>query len=274
MIQIWVSKILPQPAQHRSGEAKFIQPPLEENKGGAVVETRNLGVSFGGLMAVAGVTQRFEPGLRCLIGPNGAGKSTFFNLLVGRFYPTMGQILFNGKDITRFKIHQRARLGIGIKTQVPSVYDNLSVKENVWLGAYSVLHDQNLATMRARQILQQVGIPVDRFGELAVNLSHGEKQLVEAAIVLASSPKLILFDEPSAGMTREETQRMGQLISKVAHSATVVVVEHNMEFIQQLQSPVTVLHHGKVFAEGSLQQLREDEGVINIYLGRRAHASG
>jgi len=274
MIETWLLKILPQPAQHRSGEAKFIQAPPEESKGGVVVETWNLGVSFGGLMAVAGVTQRFEPGLRCLIGPNGAGKSTFFNLLVGRFYPTMGQILFNGKDITRFKIHQRARLGIGIKTQVPSVYDNLSVKENVWLGAYAVLHDRNFATMRARQILQEVGIPVDRFGELTVNLSHGEKQLVEAAIVLASSPKLILLDEPSAGMTREETQRMGQLISKFAQSATVVVVEHNMEFIQQLQSPVTVLHHGKVFTQGSLQQLREDDGVINIYLGRRAHASG
>jgi branched-chain amino acid transport system permease protein len=276
IVGVWLSKLSPQPAHLSSGEKDFIPNPMlrDGDKDRAVVETRDLSVSFGGLMALAGVTLRIDPGLHCLIGPNGAGKTTFFNLLVGRFRPTMGLILFNGKDVTRLKIHQRARLGIGIKTQVPSIYDKLSVEENVWLGAYALLRDRRRATLRAREVLQQVGIRIDRFGELAVNLSHGEQQLLEAAIVLASSPKLILLDEPSAGMTREEARRMVHLLCELAGSATVVVVEHNMEFVRQLQAPVTVLHQGMVFAQGSLEQLRQDQGVINIYLGRRAHATG
>lgn len=269
----WLSNLFPQRSLQNTAPTQPAVSPPTPDKNGAVVETRDLGVSFGGLVAVAGVTLKFDPGLHCLIGPNGAGKSTFFNLVVGRFRPTMGFIYCNGHDLTHLKIHQRARLGIGIKTQVPSIYNNLNVEENVWLGAYSLLHHRDKATARARIILKEVGLSVDRFGELAVNLSHGEQQLLETAIVLASSPKLILLDEPSAGMTREEARGMAQLISQVADSATVVVVEHNMEFVRQLNAPVTVLHQGKVFAQGSLEQLRQDEGVIDIYLGRRKHAA-
>ena len=126
---------------------------------------------------------------------------------------------------------------------------------------------------KALNILKQVGIPTERFHEKAVNLSHGEHQILEAAIVLASGPNLILLDEPSAGMTREEARRMGRLVSRVAKLATVIVVEHNMEFVGQLQAPVTMLHQGEVFAQGSLEQLRKDEDVINIYLGRSGRAS-
>lgn len=244
-----------------------------EGKGAATIETSDVRISFGGLEAVAGVSLKLTPGLHCIIGPNGAGKTTFFNLLVGLLRPTKGGIQYNGKDVVRLKIHQRARRGMGIKTQVPNVYGELSVEENVWLGAYALLHNKGKATARAREILQQVGLPPERFDEMAINLSHGEQQLLEIAMVLASGPKLILLDEPSAGMTRAEAKRMVDLVTEVAKSATVVVVEHNMEFIRQLAAPVTVLHQGKVFAQGSLEQLRQDENVINVYLGRRAHAT-
>jgi branched-chain amino acid transport system permease protein len=263
---------VPAPAGAVSGDAGSV--PVNNRPGDErVLETLKLGTSFGGLKAVDGVTTRFGPGLHCLIGPNGAGKSTFFNLLVGRYRPTEGRITYSGSDITRLEPHQRARRGIGIKLQVPSIYAQLSVEENVWLAAYAACRDAGRATERAREVLGEVGL-VHRAEHLAAHLAHGEQQWLEIGMVLAADPELILLDEPTAGMTREETSRTAELIARLARGATVVVVEHDMEFVRQLHAPVTVLHQGRVFKQGSLEELRRDEAVLNIYLGRRAHAAG
>jgi branched-chain amino acid transport system permease protein len=232
------------------------------------LETSGLSIAFGGLKAVNNVTLRFGRGLHCLIGPNGAGKSTFFNLLVGRFPPSAGRVLFRGVDITRLEPFQRAQRGIGIKLQVPSIYPRLTVEENVWLAAYARDRHTRRSSERAGEVLRQVGLS-ERAAEPAAHLSHGEQQWLEIGMVLAGRPAVILLDEPTAGMTRQETARTAQLIAALAHHATVVVVEHDMEFVRQVGAPVTVLHQGQVFRSGTLASLREDADVLNIYLGRR-----
>jgi branched-chain amino acid transport system permease protein len=238
-----------------------------------VLETRDLGISFGGVKAVDAVSARFGGGLHCLIGPNGAGKSTFFNLLVGRYRPTTGRILYLGHDIARLESHERARRGIGIKLQVPSVYGRLSVEENVWLAVYARLGHARRATARARTVLAEVDL-LARAPDLAAHLSHGEQQWLEIGMVLAAEPAIVLLDEPTAGMTREETARTVELVTALAARTTVVIVEHDMEFVRQLRAPVTVLHQGRVFKQGSLDELRADEEVLDIYLGRAVHAAG
>ena len=170
-------------------------------------------------------------------------------------------------------MHERARRGIGIKLQVPSVYGRLSVEENVWLAAYVCFRRTKPATVRAREVLAEVGLQA-RAGDLAAHLSHGEQQWLEIGMVLATEPALILLDEPTAGMTHEERARTVDLVTALASRTTVVVVEHDMEFVRQLRAPVTVLHQGRIFRQGSLDELRRDEAVLDIYLGRRAHAAG
>ncbi len=274
VVGYWLGKVLPQPVPSRIKETKVVQDFLvyEKREEFFALEVRDLGINFGGVQALAGVTLKFLSGVYCLIGPNGAGKSTLFNLITGRFRPTTGAVLCNNESVNRLKTHQRARWGIGLKMQIPCIYAGLSVKENVWLGAYSHLRDESQATARSYEILHQVGLPQTRFDELAGHLSHGEQQLLEIAIVLAANPKLMLLDEPSAGMTRAEALHLVELVTGLARSATVIVVEHDMEFVRKLQTPVVVLHQGKVFAQGSLDQLRQDQRVIDIYLGRYAHA--
>ena len=236
-----------------------------------VLETRDLSMAFGGLRAVDGVTVSFGEGLHCLIGPNGAGKSTFFNLLVGRYRPTAGQIVYRGRDITRLEPHQRAGQGIGIKLQVPSIYPSLTVEENVWLSAYARTRDAKRATAQVGEVLGEVGLR-GHATMLAAHLSHGQQQWLEIGMVLAAHPEVILLDEPTAGMTREESVHTAGLVKTLSERATVVVVEHNMEFVRQLAAPVTVLHQGQVFKRGSLEELRQDEAVLDIYLVRRSHA--
>lgn len=244
---------------------------LSGNKEG-IIETRDLGISFGGLQILDDVNLIFSRGLNCLIGPNGAGKSTCFNLLLGIYKPTKGNVFFNGEQIDKLKIFEHAKLGIGVKRQVPCLFYGLSVMENVWLAAYGPLHNSGKADLRAIQSLNKVGLSSERFAETAMNLSHGEQQLLEIAMVIAANPSIILMDEPSAGMTREEARNLAQLVREIGQSTTVVVVEHNMDFVRDLDAPVTVLHHGRVFAKGSLENLRNNKEVIDIYLGRRGHA--
>jgi branched-chain amino acid transport system permease protein len=260
--------ISPRPAE---GNGALPATPPRVDAAGWVLETRDLSVSFGGLKALDGVSARFGGGLHCLIGPNGAGKSTFFNLLIGRYRPTAGRILYLGDDIARLDLHERARRGIGIKLQVPSIYGRLGVEENLWLAAYGRLRDAKRATARARAVLAEVGL-LERAADLVAHLSHGEQQWLEIGMVLAAEPALILLDEPTAGMTGEETARTVDLVTALAARTTVVVVEHDMEFVRLLRAPVTVLHQGRVFKQGSLDELRRDASVLDIYLGRRVHA--
>jgi branched-chain amino acid transport system permease protein len=248
--------------------------PLEgAGRGGeAVLETIDVVKTFGGLTAVSRVTLLFpEKGVHCLIGPNGAGKSTYLNVLAGRYRPSAGQIVLGGVDVTSNRPDQRARRGIGIKLQIGSLYRDLSCLENVWLAAYAATRSSRLATGHAAEVLNWLGL-LPRAREPAGILSHGEQQWLEIGMVLAAEPAVVLLDEPTAGMTRDETARTADLVTALGEHVSVVVVEHDMEFVRRLDVPVTVFHQGWIFAQGSLDELRRDERVLDIYLGRRAHA--
>lgn len=229
---------------------------------------------FGGVRAANGATLEFSrSGVHCLIGPNGAGKSTFFNLLVGRHKPDSGDILLDGRPITRMEIHERVRCGLGIKLQASTLYLGLSVRENLWLASFGRLHARVAADQRTAEMLDWLGLSA-RADTLAGMLSHGEKQWLEIGMVLASDPSVVLLDEPTAGMTGEETARMAALVRRLGERVSVVVVEHDMAFVRALGVPITVFHQGSVFASGSLDELRRDERILEIYLGRHgSHAA-
>ncbi|WP_448613899.1 ABC transporter permease subunit [Modestobacter sp. URMC 112] len=227
---------------------------------------------FGGVRALRGVSVDFPAGsVQCLIGPNGAGKSTCFNLLVGRYPPTAGEVRLGDRTITKLRPDARARLGMGIKLQVPSYYGPLTAFENVWLAGYARSRDVRAADERAAAILAWLGM-TSRAAVPASEMSHGEHQWLEIGMVVAGEPVVMLLDEPTAGMTREETMRTVELIRAVAEHATVIVVEHDMEFVRVLDAPVTMFHEGSVFARGSIEELRSDERVLDIYLGRAVTA--
>ena len=234
-----------------------------------ILETRGLRKSFGGVAAIDGVDFRLEPGeLRGLIGPNGAGKSTFFKMLTGQHAPTAGQVLFQGEDITGRMAHEIGRLGIGIKNQVPDVFDGLSARENLWLAA-RFAHK----TLRAKAVVEEVieRLDIAAFVERPVGeLAHGQRQWSEIGMVIAREPKLVLLDEPSAGMSVGETARTVELIKEVNRTASIVVVEHDMQFIRQIASSVTVFHRGKILIEESVERALTDPRVRDVYLGREA----
>ncbi|GAC1532917.1 MAG: urea ABC transporter ATP-binding protein UrtD [Ramlibacter sp.] len=235
-----------------------------------LLETRKLNVRFGGVHATRDVDFVLaEAELRCVIGPNGAGKSTFFKLLTAQVRPTSGQILFRGNDVSRMRPHDPGRLGIGIKTQVPSLYNGLSVWENVWLSARRV----NMPA-RAQDV---TGFTLERVGMIAWaatvagSLSHGQRQWVELAVVMAANPPLILLDEPAAGMSDAEVARTAELILEINREHALVVVEHDMSFIRMIAKKVTVLHQGQVLREGAPDAIMKDPLVQQIYLGRKPH---
>jgi branched-chain amino acid transport system permease protein len=238
-------------------------------RGSALVAT-DVTKSFGGVHAVRRVSAAFNPhSITSLLGPNGAGKSTFFGLLVGRHPVTSGTIELNGKNITDLPVHRRAQLGLGIKTQVPSVYNELTIRENVWLAAYAKKRAVAAADAVTDAVLEDFGIS-GRQDTLVGDLAHGQRQWVEIAMVVAGHPTVVLLDEPTAGMTRDETSRTARLVRTLAEGSTVVVVEHDMDFVRQLDSDVVMLHQGEVFRRGTIEELRHDEQVLDIYLGKAA----
>jgi branched-chain amino acid transport system permease protein len=224
---------------------------------------------FGGVKALNGVDLQVDAGsVRALIGPNGAGKSTCFNLLVGRYTPTEGAVWLGDHDVTRLRPDQRAAMGIGIKMQVPSYYGDLTVFENLWMASFAALGSVEESNRQAMRVLRWLGMET-RAALDASALSHGEHQWLEIGMVVAGAPSVMLLDEPTAGMTREETHKTVEMIREMSEYATVVVVEHDMEFVRELNAPVTMFHQGLVFAEGSIEELRSDERVLDTYLGRR-----
>jgi branched-chain amino acid transport system ATP-binding protein len=238
-----------------------MNPPL--------LETRGLTMRFGGVVAVNNVDFVLrEAELRCLIGPNGAGKSTFFKCLTGQLRPSVGRILFRGASIDGASRHLIARRGIGIKTQVPNVFDGLSARENVRIAARSGT-SPTFVEKRTDEVIERVGI--GRLRDAIVGrLAHGQRQLVELAMVIAPDPDLILLDEPAAGMTDDEVDRLVALILELAKAHALVVVEHDMQFIRRIAKTVTVFHQGGVLVEGPVKEILADTRVRDVYLGKHA----
>ena len=230
-----------------------------------LLATEGLSMRFGGVVAVDGVTLAVNEGeLRCLIGPNGAGKSTFFKCLTGQYRPTSGRIFWRGRDITGLDPFAVARLGVGIKTQVPSLFDGLTALESISLCRHSREVD---ARRRAARALERLGI--GELGNRRVGLlAHGQRQLVELAMVVAPEPDLIILDEPTAGMSAEETARAADLIRELNREHAIVVVEHDMQFIRAIARVVTVFHQGRVLMEDSAEIVFADPRVRDVYLGK------
>jgi branched-chain amino acid transport system ATP-binding protein len=234
-----------------------------------LLQARNVTMRFGGVTAVRSVDFSLgEVELRCLIGPNGAGKSTFFKMLTGQLRPSEGSIHFRNTDITGSNPHQIARLGVGIKTQVPNVFNGLTVRENVFIGA-----GRRKSLARAKRIVDETltRLQLDSIADRIVGqLAHGQRQWVEIATVLAQEPELILLDEPAAGMNHEEVLRTAELIREINKTQAIVVVEHDMQFIRMIARTVTVFSQGEVLVEGSVETVLSDQRVKDVYLGRRA----
>ena len=237
-----------------------------------ILATSSLTMRFGGVVAVDNVDFSLAPGeLRCLIGPNGAGKSTFFKCLTGQLRPTSGSILFDGAEIGGRHTHEVVARGIGIKTQVPNLFEGLSARENVSLAATRRNPADRAARMAGEmlELMQIADIADDTVGTLA----HGQRQLVELAMVLAGQPRLVLLDEPAAGMAGEERARLAGVVRSLAGDNTLVVVEHDMDFIKDIASTVTVFHRGRIFIEGHVEEIMAHSEVQEIYLGKETNAA-
>jgi urea transport system ATP-binding protein len=214
--------------------------------------------------------------MRAIIGPNGAGKTTMMDVITGKTRPDVGDVYFEGRhDLTGLDETEIAELGIGRKFQKPTVFENHTVDDNILLaaksprGVYATLFGGQ--GQRERDTIDRI-LGITRLGDeryrLAGSLSHGQKQWLEIGMLLAQDPKLLLVDEPVAGMTDSETAKTAELLKEIAKSHSVVVVEHDMAFVRELDVKVTVLHEGSVLAEGTLDQVSADERVIEVYLGR------
>ena len=240
-----------------------------------LLELRQITVSFDGFLALRDLNLSLQPGeLRAVIGPNGAGKTTFLDVITGKTAPTEGAVVFKGRSLIGTLEHRIARLGIGRKFQSPRVFEKLSVQENLALAvskpkqAWSLLLGGLNGQQRDRvhQLMSIVNLQ-NRADWVAGALSHGQKQWLEIAMLVGQDPDLLLVDEPVAGLTDEETDLTADLLKSLAGDHTVLVIEHDMEFIRRLDSPVTVLHQGHVLCEGKMDQVQADPRVIEVYLG-------
>lgn len=238
------------------------------------LQVHDLHVEFGGLRAVDGLSFTVEKGeILCLLGPNGAGKSTTLDLICGKTQPTGGSIRFEGAEISQMLEFQRARLGIGRKFQVPSVYKELTVAENLSVarsrrpGIWHALTRFSLSERgRVAPILERVGLEA-RADEIAGNLSHGETQWLEIAMLIAQDSRLILMDEPTAGMTIQETARTAEIFRTLSESHTLIVVEHDMSFVRTVADRIIVMNRGALLAEGSIAEIEANDDVKTAYLG-------
>ena len=244
-----------------------------------ILEADHLRKDFGGLVAIEDVSLRARAGsLHSIIGPNGAGKTTLFNLLSGVFKPNAGRVIFRGRDITPLPPHRIAHLGIGRSYQITNVFPNLSVFENVRLAAQAMGRDSlNLLVSashlreyadRAEDVLRRVGL-IDKANALASTLAHGDKRKLEIGILLASDPQVLLLDEPTAGMASEQVPQLMALIAEIRKQGnkTILLVEHNMDLVMNVSDAITVMHYGKVLAEGTPAQIAANDQVQKAYLG-------
>jgi len=246
---------------------------------GPVVEVRGVSKHFGGLRAVDGVDLLVAEGaMHSIIGPNGAGKTTLFNLISGYLKPTSGQIFFRGREITGQPLHRMARLGLGRSFQITNVFPNLTVLENVRLAAEALGRDsykvwRSARSFRqyeetARKAMDDVGLS-QKAEVIAGTLPHGDKRKLELAIILAGDPPLLLLDEPTAGMASEQVPMLVEMIARIrtAGNKTIILVEHNMSIVMNVSDRITVMHQGRVLAEGNPQEIAANQLVQRAYLG-------
>ena len=244
----------------------------------AILETKNLGKSFGALTAVKDVSLAVEAGsLHSVIGPNGAGKTTLFNLLTGTFPPTSGRILFDQKEITGTPANRIAHLGLARSFQRTNVFPAFTLLENVWTAAFATgkswkgllfrnASDYPQAAQRARQALADVGL-AEKSNVLAREISHGEQRQLELAIALAAAPRVLLLDEPAAGLSSDETRRMVQLVRALKGRYTIVLIEHKIDIIMSVSDRISVMHFGSLIAEGTPEEIQRNPEVRRAYLG-------
>jgi len=247
------------------------------SKSNTILYLDGVSVSFDGFRAINNLSLVLDKGeMRAIIGPNGAGKTTMMDIVTGKTRPDEGEVFFDGQvDLTRHDEAEIAMMGIGRKFQKPTVFESHTIEENLMLalkGPRSIFpalfHRRSVA--EARQIDDILGIIRlgDKRHELAANLSHGQKQWLEIGMLLAQDPKLLLVDEPVAGMTDAETEETARLLKDIARDHSVIVVEHDMHFVRELGVKVTCLHEGSVLSEGTLDFVSADERVVEVYLGR------
>jgi len=245
-----------------------------------ILRTTGVSKSFGKFLALNNITAEFERGaITSIIGPNGAGKSTYFNLLSGAFAPSRGKVEFEGRDVTHLPQHRFAHLGIAKSFQITNIFPQLTVRENVRVGLQAFVSRYDIwrprASLpglieRADALLAMVGLQ-DRRERRARDLAHGEQRALEIGMALAANPRLLLLDEPTAGMSPEETRVMMDLIVKLASERTVILVEHKMKLVMGISQRVLVLHHGELLAQGTPAEVRQNEQVKRVYLGQREH---
>ncbi|MDE3178574.1 MAG: urea ABC transporter ATP-binding protein UrtD [Acidobacteriota bacterium] len=246
-----------------------------------LLHVEEITVDFNGFKALDGLSLTLMPKtVRVLIGPNGAGKSTLLDAIIGRVRPSKGRILFKGNDITRVPEYRIVRNGICRKFQAPgvlgtlSVYDNLVLAARHRLGWWTSFHRGQSPELRDSidEILELTGLG-EKSTTLAAHLSHGQKQWLEIGMVVASKPDLLLLDEPAAGMSHDEAAQTAQLIRRLSSQYSILVIDHDMGFVAQLDAPVSVLHMGRLLMEGTLEEVRRDPEVAAVYLGRTEEAA-
>ncbi|RWM79492.1 MAG: ATP-binding cassette domain-containing protein [Mesorhizobium sp.] len=230
-----------------------------------LLQAENVGIRFGGLQALEALSLTVrDKELYCIIGPNGAGKSTFLNVLTGTLRPTSGSVRFLGQDIAGLPLHRIARLGIARKFQIPSVFPSLSVEDNLNVARWSV----SSPARPVGELLDLVALG-KRAATLAGELAHGQKQWLEIGMALAIEPRLLLLDEPTAGMTPQETLATAEMLLRLKGEFSIVAVEHDIRFVRALNSETLVLHQGRRLRSGPFHDIEADEMVRDVYLGRR-----
>lgn len=242
-----------------------------------ILTAENVQVSFDGFVALDIDEFALEENeLRVVIGPNGAGKTTFMDIICGKTKPTRGKIMVDGKNLTKMNERAISELGIGRKFQTPSVFTSLTVYENMYLAVktnknvFSTLfaRPDNTIKSKIETVAERTGLQ-NQLQNIAGSLSHGQKQWLEIAIVLLQEPRILLIDEPAAGMTDHETEKTGEMLKELSTNHSIIVIEHDMEFVKQIARTVTVLAEGKRLVEGPMELVQNDERVIERYLGKR-----
>lgn len=232
-----------------------------------LLQISGLRKAFGGVTVADDIHFALPQGkMHCLVGPNGAGKSSFFRLILGEFPPDEGKIFFSGEEITGLKSFERVRKGISVKFQVPGIFKELSARQNLEIAFQYHLHGDSLSGT-TRQMLEFANLSQDGDSP-AGTLSHGQQQWLEIAMAVGVEPRLLLLDEPTAGMSPDETAKTGDMLHELnGRGITILAIEHDMAFVEQIAHRVTVLHFGSIFAEGSISEITAHKGVQEIYLG-------